>query len=321
MVMKQELNAVSPYISVIVPFFNEEEVALTSLQRIDSVLSSLGQSSEIIAIDDGSVDNTLSVLLEAKSLIGNLRVLGFRRNWGHMSALSLGLENSRGELIITIDGDLQDPPEYIPEMLKIYLESKSTRSEVDVIQTVRTDRSSDSIFKRSSATLYYSVIKKMTGVNVTPHAADYRLMNRSSVDLINSMNSSMKVFRVLIPYLGLRVKLFEIRRDTRHAGESKYRLKDMFRLAVDSFLSFSSKPLRLISGAAFLLSVFLTVLALIFFFLWFAGSTVPGWTSIVLLVTALNCFLIASMGLLGEFVGRIYELAQNRSSAQVFTEF
>jgi dolichol-phosphate mannosyltransferase len=319
--MKQESNELRPYISVIVPFFNEDEVALTSLQRIAEVLSNLGHSSEIIAVDDGSLDNTLSVLLEAKSLIGNLRVLGFKRNWGHMSALSLGLENSKGELIITIDGDLQDPPEYIPEMLQSYLESKSSGKEVDVIQTVRADRTTDSIFKRNSASLYYSMIRKLTGVNVTPHAADYRLMNRSSVDLINSMNSTMKVFRVLIPYLGLKVKLFEIRRDSRHAGESKYRLKDMFRLAVDSFLSFSSKPLRLISAAALLLSIFLTVLALIFFFLWFAGTTVPGWTSIVLLVTALNCFLVATLGLLGEFVGRIYELAQNRTFAQVYTEY
>jgi glycosyltransferase involved in cell wall biosynthesis len=296
-------------------------VALASLQRIDDVLSGLGYSSEIIAVDDGSQDGTLTVLLDAKSVIGKLRVLSFKRNWGHMSALSLGLRNSKGELTISIDGDLQDPPEYIPEMIRAYLESKSSGNEVDVIQTVRADRSSDTFFKRNSAALYYWVIRKLTGVNVTPHAADYRLMNRSSVDLINSMNSSMKVFRVLIPYLGLKVKPIEIRRDSRHAGESKYRLMDMFRLAVDSFLSFSSKPLRLISAAALLLSMFLTALALLFFFLWFAGSTVPGWTSIVLLVTALNCFLVATLGLLGEFVGRIYELAQNRTSAQAYTEF
>jgi dolichol-phosphate mannosyltransferase len=161
----------------------------------------------------------------------------------------------------------------------------------------------------------------LTGVAVTPHAADYRLINRLSVDLINSMNSSMKVFRVLIPYLGLRVETLEIRRDVRYAGESKYRIKDMVRLALDSFLSFSSKPLRLISTAAFFLALFLTLLAIVFFFLWVNNSTVPGWTSIVLLVTALNCFLVATLGILGEFVGRIYELAQNRTVAQSFEEF
>jgi dolichol-phosphate mannosyltransferase len=314
-------NSKLPYISVVVPFFNEEDVALSSLRRIEEVLSKLDRSSEIIAVDDGSRDGTLSVLLAAKSGIGNLRVLSYKRNWGHMAALSLGLRNSRGELVISIDGDLQDPPEYIPELIRTYLEADSSGYSVDVVQTVRADRSSDTMFKRNSAAIYYWVIKKLTGVKVTAHAADYRLMNRSSVDLINSMNSSMKVFRVLIPYLGLKVKLFEIRRDSRYAGESKYRLKDMFRLAIDSFLSFSSKPLRLISAAALLLSMLLSVLALLFFLLWFSGSTIPGWTSIVLLVTALNCFLVATLGLLGEFVGRIYELAQERTAAQVYKEF
>ncbi len=317
--MKSSSNL--PYISVVVPFFNEEDVALSSLRRIEEVLSKLDRPSEIIAVDDGSRDGTLSVLLAAKSGIGNLRVLSYKRNWGHMAALSLGLRNSRGELVISIDGDLQDPPEYIPELIRTYLEADSSGYSVDVVQTVRADRSSDTMFKRNSAAIYYWVIKKLTGVKVTAHAADYRLMNRSSVDLINSMNSSMKVFRVLIPYLGLKVKLFEIRRDSRYAGESKYRLKDMFRLAIDSFLSFSSKPLRLISAAALLLSMLLSVLALLFFLLWFSGSTIPGWTSIVLLVTALNCFLVATLGLLGEFVGRIYELAQERTAAQVYKEF
>ena len=315
------VRSAPPYITVIVPFFNEVDVALTSLSRIDKVLSGLKLSSEIIAVDDGSRDGTLAALLEGKSQVRNLRVLSFKRNWGHMAALSLGLKHARGELIISIDGDLQDPPEYIPAMISEYLNSLSSGHSVDVVQTVRADRSSDSFFKRNSAALYYRVIRKLTGVDVIAHAADYRLMNRSSVDLINSMNSSMKVFRVLIPYLGLKVRIFEIRRDSRHAGESKYRLSDMFRLAIDSFLSFSSKPLRLISAAALLLSILLTALALLFFSLWFTGSTIPGWTSIALLVTALNCFLVAILGLLGEFVGRMYELVQNRTSAQVYKEF
>jgi glycosyltransferase involved in cell wall biosynthesis len=319
--MSRHSNENSPYVSLIVPFFNEEGVALISLTRINEVLSELKFTSEIIAVDDGSEDDTLAELLEAKKSIEKLRVIGFKRNWGHMNALSLGLSNARGELIISIDGDLQDPPEYIPLLVAEYLDAIFAGDAVDVIQTVRVDRTADSLFKRNSAALYYKVIRKLTGVNVTPHGADYRLMNRSSVDLINSMSPSMKVFRVLIPYLGLNVRTFEIRRDARLAGKSKYKLRNMVRLAVDSFLSFSSRPLRLISGAAFLLSIFLTGLASLFFFLWLTGSTIPGWTSIVLLVTALNCFLIATLGLLGEFVGRIYELAQNRTTGQAFKEY
>ena len=316
-----ETKAVLPYISVVVPFFNEEEVALVSLRRIHEILSTLEYSSEIIALNDGSIDKTLNKLLDAKKEIENLRILSFRRNWGHMAALSLGLKSARGALIITIDGDLQDPPEYIPTLIERYHQAIATGVAVDVIQTVRADRSSDSYFKRNSASIYYRLIRRLTGVAVTPHAADYRLINRLSVDLINSMNSSMKVFRVLIPYLGLKVETLEIRRDARYAGESKYRIKDMLRLAIDSFLSFSSKPLRLISTAAFFLALFLTLLALLFFFLWVNNSTVPGWTSIVLLTTALNCFLVATLGILGEFVGRIYELVQNKNAAQSYEEF
>lgn len=309
-----------PHISIVVPFYNEEEVAYFSLKKISEILTKLNYSFEIIAIDDGSNDGTRGVLFAAKSEIQNLRVLSFKRNWGHMAALSLGLKNAEGDLVITIDGDLQDPPEYIPVLIDSYYEGVSSGTPYDVIQTVRADRSSDSFFKRTSASLYYKLIRNLTGVKVTPHAADYRLLTRDAVTLINSMDSSMKVFRVLIPYLGLRVKILEIRRDSRYAGTSKYRLKDMIRLAVNSFLSFSSKPLRLISSFAFTLAIMLTILAIVFFFLWVAGSTIPGWTSIVMLVTALNCFLVAALGILGEFVGRIYELAQNRTIAQVYVE-
>lgn len=311
----------SPLISVIVPFFNESEVATASLNRINQVVSDLNYPSEIIAIDDGSSDGTLDLLIDAKARIMNLRVLGFKRNWGHMNALSLGLKSARGELVITIDGDLQDPPEYIPSLIDAYLGSIKLGKSIDVIQTVRVDRSSDSFFKRHSAALYYKLIRKLTGVDVIPHAADYRLMNRKSVDLVSSMNPSMKVFRVLIPYLGLNVATLDIRRELRFAGSSKYRIKDMARLAVDSFLGFSSKPLRIISMAALSLALFLTGLAFLFFVLWLIGSTIPGWTSIVLLITALNCFLLATLGLLGEFVGRIYELSQNRTLAQVHEEY
>jgi len=317
--MRQKSSA--PYLSMVVPFYNEEEVALIAIREISAITNSFDFRTEIIAVNDGSTDATLEVLLNAKKNHENLRILNFKRNWGHMTALSHGLLHSQGEIIISIDGDLQDPPEYISELISIYLNSQRAKVPIDVVQTVRTDRSSDSYFKRTSATLYYKLIRKLTGVNVIPHAADYRLLNRTSVDLINSMNPSMKVFRILIPYLGLRIATLDIRRDVRFAGKSKYRLKEMVKLTFNSFFSFSSKPLRIISASAFFSSIFLFFLSLIFFFLWLRGATVPGWTSIVLLMTALNCFLIATLGVLGEFIGRIYELAQNRSAAEVTEEF
>jgi len=308
----ESIAAISPEVSIVVPFFNEELMADLAIRKISDVMNDIGRTYEIIAVDDGSADSTVGILRDLMKEFGTLRLVCFYRNWGHMAALSEGLIRTKGQIVISLDGDLQDPPSYITELLAEYENRLSSGQPVDIVQTVRVDRTTDTFFKRMTANLYYKIIRKLTGVEVIPHAADFRLMSRSAVDLINSMNPSMKIFRILIPYLGLKTSVVGIRRDARFAGKSKYKFKDMVKLAAESFLSFSSTPLRIFGIISFMISTVLLFLAFLFLVLWANGLAIPGWTSIVLLVSAVNCFLFAVLGLLGEFIGRTYESTQNR---------
>jgi len=308
----ENIAVISPEVSIVVPFFNEELMADLAIRKISEVMINVDRTYEIIAVDDGSTDATVDILRDLINEFKTLRLICFYRNWGHMAALSEGLMRAKGQIVISLDGDLQDPPSYITQLLAEYDNRLSSGRPVDVVQTVRNDRTTDTFFKRITAHLYYKIIKKLTGVAVIPHAADFRLLSRRAVDLINSMNPSMKIFRILIPYLGLKTSVVNIHRDARSAGKSKYKFRDMVKLAAESFLSFSSTPLRIFGITSLLISTVLLFLAFLFLLLWANGLAIPGWTSIVLLVSAVNCFLFAVLGLLGEFIGRTYESTQNR---------
>jgi glycosyltransferase involved in cell wall biosynthesis len=307
-------------LSIIVPLYNEELVAAAVIQKIFEEVLSIGMTFEVIAVNDGSTDQTEKILMSLQQDFEQLRVVSFYRNWGHMAAISEGLLKSRGQLVVTLDGDFQDPPEYIKLLITKYQESITLGEPVDVVQTVRVDRTSDTFFKRITARIYYKVIRRLTGVKIIAHAADFRLLNRNAINVINSMDESMKIYRILIPYLGLKTALVPIRRDARRAGESKYSIRAMVKLALNSFLSFSSTPLRLVGIASFFLSIFLLLLAGIFLLLWINGFAIPGWTSIVLLMTSINCLVFAVLGLLGEFVSRIYDGNQNRNIGRITRE-
>ena len=307
-------------LSIIVPLYNEELVAEAVIRKIFEEALSIGMTFEVIAVNDGSTDLTEKILMSLQKNYKQLRVVSFYRNWGHMAAISEGLLKSQGQLVVTLDGDFQDPPEYIKLLITKYQESMALGEPVDVVQTVRVDRSSDTFFKRITANIYYKIIRQLTGVKIIAHAADFRLLNRNAINVINAMDESMKIYRILIPYLGLKTALVPIRRDARRAGESKYSIKAMVKLALNSFLSFSSTPLRLVGVFSFFLSIFLLLLAGIFLFLWMNGFAIPGWTSIVLLMTSINCLVFAVLGLLGEFVSRIYDGNQNRNIGRITRE-
>ena len=307
-------------LSIIVPLYNEELVAEAVIRKIFEEALSIGMTFEVIAVNDGSTDLTEKILMSLQKNYKQLRIVSFYRNWGHMAAISEGLLKSQGQLVVTLDGDFQDPPEYIKLLITKYQESMALGEPVDVVQTVRVDRSSDTFFKRITANIYYKIIRQLTGVKIIAHAADFRLLNRNAINVINAMDESMKIYRILIPYLGLKTALVPIRRDARRAGESKYSIKAMVKLALNSFLSFSSTPLRLVGVFSFFLSIFLLLLAGIFLFLWMNGFAIPGWTSIVLLMTSINCLVFAVLGLLGEFVSRIYDGNQNRNIGRITRE-
>ena len=304
-------------LSVVIPAYNEEAVIAESLNRIHAILIAKNIDFEILVCNDGSTDRTLAECLKFVNVMP-LRIIELGVNSGHMSAIRAGLEASKGDFVVTIDADLQDPPEYIPEMFTLMFENSSEnqvyfeRKVPDVIQAFRADRSLDSFSKRTSAALYYYFIKKLTGISLTPHAADFRIMTRRVVDVLLSLPEGRPVYRLLIPKLGFSIVTFPIKRAERFAGETKYTYRKMFSLALDSIISFTYKPLRIFSYLGFISSFILFMLSLFTFAAANLGTTVPGWASIALLILSANAFLFAGMGLLGEYIGRIYELVQAR---------
>jgi dolichol-phosphate mannosyltransferase len=303
-------------LSVIVPVFNESESISNTHQVLSQVLGKMSVNWEIIYINDGSDDDSLQILQTLISI--NTRLINLRRNKGHMTALSVGMKESRGKFVVSIDADLQDPPSYIPEMYSKAVTKHENMDFPDVVQAVRIDRSSDSFFKKKTASLYYKWIRRITGVAVTPHSADFRLMSREVVDIINNLHERNKVLRLLIPELGFRIVNIEIVRAKREFGKSKYNFMRMFNLTIQSVISFTTKPLQILAFFGTLVSLFLLLLSFGCALLWYFSNTIPGWTSLVLLILSTNAALFASIGILGEYIGRIFTQVQNRPEAIYF---
>jgi dolichol-phosphate mannosyltransferase len=304
-----------PLLSVVIPAYNEE---LSIQKSIPAIHDAIWQSSlfitnpyifEVIVVDDGSTDSTVEQMTKLALEYPNLRLISLYKNYGHMIALENGLAQSRGQYICTIDADLQDPPEYIPIMLLRALTGK-----FDVIQGVRPERRVDSFFKRNSASIFYKIIGSITDINVVAHAADFRLLTREATNSLLSSPERGKVFRLLIPYYGYKTDLLIVPREKRVAGESKYPLRKMLALGLDSAVRFSSKPLRAVSLIGMASSLLLIIGAAVTFVLWLSTNLVAGWTSIVLLILATNALILFGLGVIAEYLGRTYENSLNRNT-------
>lgn len=295
-----------PELSVVIPVYNEEEVLPLLAQRLRPVLDQLGTTYEVLTVDDGSSDQSPVVLQRLRREWPQLRIVRLRANAGHQAAISAGLAGARGAYVVTLDADLQDPPEVIPEMLSL------ARQGVDVVYGVRSDRSSDSAFKRISARAFYAVIRAISGTHAQVDAGDFRLMSRATVDAINSLPQHHQVLRFVVPALGFPSASVSYRRDERAAGRSKYPLAKMIRLSLDSVTGFSTAPLRaatwlgLVGGLAALMLIIYAVFAMT------TGNALPGWTSTVVIVAGVGAVQLLCLGILGEYVGRMYAHLQAR---------
>jgi glycosyltransferase involved in cell wall biosynthesis len=298
---------VTPELSVVVPMFNEEAVLPLFAARLRPVLDGLLVPYEVVAMDDGSTDLTPAVLESLRREWPGLRIVRLRMNAGHQAALSAGLVAARGRQVVSIDADLQDPPELIPQMLQIAREQ-----DADVVYGVRTDRSTDTRFKRWSAHAFYWLIGLLTDGTARSQSGDFRLMSRQLVDAVNALPETARVIRFVVPALGFPSASVEYRRERRAAGRAKYGLRAMVQLSLDSITGVSIAPLRLatyvgIGGGLLALCVGLaTVLA------HFLGHTLPGWTSTVAIVSAFSTLQLLCLGILGEYIGRTYTYLQNR---------
>lgn len=301
-----------PDLSVVVPMYDEEAVIPMFVPRLRPVLDGLGRSYEVVVVDDGSRDTTPALLEKARRDWPQLRVIRLRANAGHQAALSAGLHRARGRWVASIDADLQDPPESIAEML-----AAAEGQGVDVVYGIRSDRSTDSAFKRWTAGGYYRLMRRLVGQHVPADAGDFRLMSRATVDAVNRLPQHNRVLRLVIPALGFPSASVTYRREERAAGTTKYPLSRMLGLSVDSLTGFSVAPLRLatwfgLGGAA--ATVLLLAAAVIAYL---SGHTVPGWTSTVVVVAAVGAVQLLCLGLLGEYVGRLYTQLQGRPAYHV----
>ena len=294
-------------LSVVVPMYNEEAVLPLLVERLRPVADGWGVPYEILCVDDGSSDATPVLLQRLRREWPQVRVVRLRANAGHQAAISAGLARARGKWVVTIDADLQDPPEVIGEMLAV-----ARGQGVDVVYGVRSDRSTDTAFKRLTARAFYRSIRAMSDVDAHVDAGDFRLMSRATVDAVNALPEHGRVLRLVVPALGFPSSSVNYARAARAAGDSKYPLGKMIRLSIDGVTGFSIAPLRfatwlgLLGGLAALGVLAYALVAMLL------GNTLPGWTSTVVIVAAVGAVQLLALGILGEYVGRTYTALQAR---------
>lgn len=301
----------NPELSVVVPMFDEEAVLPLFVQRLRPVLDGLGEAYEVVCIDDGSQDATPVLLQRYLQQWPQLRVVRLRSNSGHQAAISAGLAASRGAWVVTIDADLQDPPEVVSDMLAC-----ARSQSVDVVYGVRTDRSSDTAFKRLTAEGFYRVLARL-GARGAVNAGDFRLMSRVTVDAVLALPEANRVLRLVVPQLGFASAEVGYRRDERAAGVSKYPLGKMLKLTLDAVTGVSAAPLRL--ATFFGLGGFVLAFAVALFAVWakFSGHSITGWASTIVVAAGMGALQLLCLGILGEYVGRMFNAMQARPSYYV----
>jgi polyisoprenyl-phosphate glycosyltransferase len=289
--------------------YDEADVLPVFAGRLRPALDGLGETYEVLAVDDGSRDATPALLERLRREWPQVRVVRLRANSGHQAALSAGLARARGHWVVSIDADLQDPPETIVAMLQ------AARSQgVDVVYGVRTDRSTDSVFKRGTAGVFYRLMGRVAGHHGPAQAGDFRLMSRATVDAVNVLPEHHRVLRLVVPALGFPSATVGYRREARAAGRSKYPFGAMLRLSVDSLTGFSIAPLRLATWFGLLGGLAAAALLGYALLAFLTGHTTPGWTSTFLVVAAVGAVQLLCLGVLGEYVGRMYTQLQGRPS-------
>lgn len=296
-------------INIIIPLYNEGQSLLGFHKRLMNVLDKLAYQSIVFYIDDGSSDETASLLFNITQKDERILVVQLTRNFGHQAALTAGLDLAEGDIVITMDGDGQHPPELIPTFIDRYLEG------YDIVQSQRIDDNKISLSKQITANIFYGLINKLGSTRITPGAADFRLMNHSVVLALRDMNEYHRFIRGMVPWVGFKVFTLPYSPGERIAGKSKYTFPKMYKLAEDAIFSFSLIPIRvgLFTGGVFILLAIIEAIYVLTF--WITGKQhllVPGWSSIVFLILITGGSLMVITSLLGIYVGQIHQEVKHR---------
>jgi glycosyltransferase involved in cell wall biosynthesis len=298
--------SVTPELSIVAPMFNEEGNIAAFVTAVEQVALGMNVPFEIILVDDGSSDGTWQSILEQTKLHPALRGARLARNFGHQGALMAGLTEARGRAIVSLDGDLQHPPEMIPELFARWREGYK------VVTTERADAEDTSLFKRTTSRWFYGVFSKLTGVSMAPGNSDFRLMDATAVRALVEMHDVDLFIRGQVTWLGFRSVTLPYRANKRFSGSSKYNLKKMLRFAAGAILSFSLAPLKLgiwIGFATSGLAVAEFIYVLVQYFL---GHPVTGWASMMAFMAMMFGILFVLLGVICTYLGKIFELLKNR---------
>jgi len=295
-------------ISVVVPLYNEEGNVAELIRRISAIMQRVRRSDtyEIVAVNDGSRDGTLAALRRARAGEPHLVLVDLSRNFGHQIAATAGLDTARGDAVVLMDGDLQDPPELIEAFLERW------RDGYDVVYATRKSRKGESFFKLQTAKLFYRTIRRLTNVSIPVDTGDFRLMSRRVVDALGQTREKHRFLRGLVSWVGYRQTGVEYERDARTSGETKYPVSKMFRFAIDGITSFSEIPLRFATYLGFFVSLVAFLYAAVVLVLKLLGLNEPGYTSMMSVILFLGVVQLVTIGIAGEYLGRIYDQVKAR---------
>ncbi|MFN2459925.1 MAG: glycosyltransferase family 2 protein [Candidatus Velthaea sp.] len=291
-------------LSIVVPLYDEAENVDELLRRITAVVRALPEPPadyEIVCVDDGSRDTTRERLIAAAHADPHVRVVALSRNFGHQIAATAGLDTARGDAVVLMDGDLQDPPELIGAFMERF------RAGYDVVYATRRRRKGESRFKVVTAAVFYRVVRRLTNVSIPVDTGDFRLMSRRVVEALRQTRERHRFLRGLVSWVGYNQIGVAYDRDARHSGETKYPVSKMLRFAVDGITAFSEIPLRFASYLGFLTSTFAFVYAVVVLVLKLLHLNAPGYTSTIVAVLFLGGVQLIGIGILGEYIGRIYD--------------
>jgi glycosyltransferase involved in cell wall biosynthesis len=294
-------------LSIVLPVYNEQDVLPALFSALPPVLERIGWDYELIFVDDGSRDSTRSILNAAAARDGRVKVLGFSRNFGQQAAITAGLDFANGDAVVVMDADLQDPPELLETMIKQFEQG------FDVVSTQRIAREGESVFKKATASAFYAFMQKAIDERLPPQCGDFRLFSRGAVQAIRRFREQHRFMRGLVAWLGLRETIVRFHRPARAAGETKYPPWKLVKLAWTAISSFSAMPLRICLTAG----VALTAIGIAYslyavYAAIFVQSTAPGWSSLVCIQLLFNGATLTAVGLVGDYVGRIYDEAKQR---------